>query len=180
MRRPPSSLRSPPPEKRPGEPGEAKERSSRLARAACVALALIPAAAAAEKFVALGTQPDGAVVYVQTAPPTQLPDGRRQGWFRTVARASESVRDEFGVVQQYSELLALNVADCKARRMGAASMTYRDDHGVVVARFETKPAEVELVGVRPNTLGESMFGWLCASRPPTALPPLQSGGSPFK
>jgi len=151
-----------------------------MRRAALVALALVPAAAGAETFVAFGAQPDGAIVYVQSAPPAQLPDGRRQGWFRTVARGSESVRDEFGVVQQYSELLALNVADCKARRMGAASMMYRDDHGVVVARYELKPAEVELVGVRPNTLGESMFGWLCASRQGTAAPPLQSGGSPFK
>jgi hypothetical protein len=144
-----------------------------------VALALAPMAAAAEKFTAFGTQPDGAVVYVQTAPPAQLADGRRQGWFRTVARGSESVRDEFGVVQQYRELLALNVADCTARRMGAASMTYRDDHGVVVAQFERAPAQVELVGVRPKTLGEEMLGWLCASRRSATIPPPE-GGSPFK
>ena len=153
---------------------------ARFARAARVALALVPALAAAETFVAFGTQPDGARVYVQSSPPAQLADGRRQGWFRTVARGSESVRDEYGVVQQYHELLALNVADCKARRMGAASMTYRDDHGVVVARFELKPAEVELVGVRANTLGESMFGWLCTPPTPKATPPLPSAGSPFK
>jgi hypothetical protein len=158
-----------------------KRGPARFARAAFVAFALVPALAAAETFVAFGTQPDGALVYVQSAPPAQLADGRRQAWFRTVARSSESVRDEFGVVQQYHELLALNVADCKARRMGAASMTYRDDHGVVVARFEIKPAEMQLVGVRANTLGESMLGWLCTPRIPAAAPPSAAGaGSPFK
>jgi hypothetical protein len=152
----------------------------RLRLRAGVVLAFVPVVAAAETFSKFGTQPDGAVVYVQATPPVQLSDGRRQGWFRTLARGNESVRDEFGVVQQYRELLALNVADCEARRMGAASMTYRDDHGVVVARFETAPAQAELVAVRPNTLGDAMFGWLCAPHPRAAAPPLPSSGSPFK
>ncbi len=149
--------------------------------ATMLALALAPATCAAEKFTPLGTQPDGALVYVQAAPPTILPDGTRQGWFRTVPRTAESVTDELGVNQQYTEMLGLNVADCKSRVMGSASMTYRDASGTVVAQFEVPPKRVEFVKVRANTLGEAMFAWLCAPRGPVAAPPLPSAAtSPFK
>ena len=146
-----------------------------------LALASASAPSAAEKFVPLGTQPDGAVIYVQAAPPTVLPDGKRQGWFRTVPRAAESVTDELGVPQQYTEMLGLNVADCKSRTMGSASMTYRDASGTVVAQFELPPRQVELVNVRTNTLGDAMFAWLCAARKPVAATPLPSATtSPFR
>jgi hypothetical protein len=149
--------------------------------ATMLAFALAPAPCAAEKFIPLGTQPDGAHLYVQAAPPTILPDGRRQGWFRTVPKAAESVTDELGVEQQYTEMLGLNVADCKSRVMGSASMTYRDASGTVVAQFELPPKDVELVKVRANTLGDAMFAWLCAARGPVTAPPLPSATtSPFK
>ena len=148
---------------------------------AMLALASVSAPCAAAKFVPFGTQPDGSDLYVQAAPPAILPDGRRQGWFRTVPKTPQAVIDEFGVRQQYNEMLGLNVADCNTRSMGSASMTYRDDRGTVVAQFELPPNHVELVKVRANTLGDAMFAWLCAQKKPGAAPALQSGAaSPFK
>ncbi len=162
------------------------ERSNpvvRLARCAAViaAFAVAPLPVNAERFVPFGTQPDGAVLYVQAAPPATLPDGKRQGWFRTVPKAGQSVTDELGVKQQYTEMLGQNIADCASRVMGSTSMTYRDDHGVIVAQFVVPPKQVEFVKVRANTLGEAMLAWLCSARKPGAAPPLPSGeASPFK
>src|SRR6266540_7540984 len=99
-----------------------------------LAFALASAPCIAEKFVSFGTQPDGAELYVQAAPPLTLPNGKRQGWFRTVPRTPQSVTDELGVTQQYTEMLGLNIADCASRVMGSASMTYRDATGTIVAK----------------------------------------------
>jgi len=147
-----------------------------------LAFALASAPCVAEKFVAFGTQPDGAELYVQAAPPTILANGKRQGWFRTVPKTPQSVTDELGVPQQYTEMLALNIADCASRVMGSASMTYRDNTGTIVAKFDLPRGEVEFVKVRANTLGDAMLAWLCAAKKPgAAAPPLPSGSaSPFK
>jgi hypothetical protein len=150
---------------------------ARAARAAAVlALASFATLCAGEKFVYLGTQPDGSEIHVQAAPATTLPDGRRQGWFRMVPKVPQTVTDEYGFSRQYADMLALNVADCSAQSMGAASMTYRDGTGTAVARFELPPPLVELRTVRHDTLGESMFVWLCPTKnsAPTAAPPAGS------
>ena len=138
--------------------------------AALLVLASVASVCAAEKFVYLGTQPDGSEVHVQSAPATVLPDGRRQGWFRMVPKVPQSVTDEYGFSRQYADMLALNVADCSAHSMGAASMTFRDSTGATVARFELAPARVEYRIVRRDTLGESMFAWLCPAKD-SGLPP---------
>lgn len=145
-----------------------------------VAVAL-PSLSAAEKFVPLGAQPDGSEVYVQASPPGTLSGGRRQGWFRTTPKTAQSIADEKGVKRKYAELLALNVADCPVRRMGAASLLYRDAKGTVVAHFDLPANSVEYIDVNPGTLGASMLDWLCA-QPKAAAPPvpLPSPFSPFK
>jgi hypothetical protein len=149
--------------------------------AACLALALVPAVAGAERFTYLGTQPDGAEIYVQVSPPALRKDGKLQGWFRTVPAAPTPVTDEFGFERRYVDFLALNVADCSTRRMGAAAMHYRDDKGTVVARFELAPTAIEYRDVRPGTLGENMLLSLCTPRPPSApLPPSAASQTPFK
>jgi hypothetical protein len=146
-----------------------------------LALALVPAISAAERFTYLGTQPDGSELYVQFTPPVLRTDGRYQGWFRTVPKTPAPVTDEFGFERRYVDFIALNVADCAARRMGAAAMHYRDDAGNVVARFELLPAAVEYREVRPGTLGESMLTALCTPRPPPGkAPPSAASQSPYK
>ena len=146
-----------------------------------LALALLPIVCAAEKFVALGEQPDGSQIFVQEAPATVRKDGKLQGWFRTVPKAPAPVTDEFGFERRYRDMLALNVADCFNRRMGTAVMTYRDDKGTVVARFDAPAGAIEYRDVKAGTLGESMFTWLCAPRPRSATPPSAAGApSPFK
>jgi hypothetical protein len=147
---------------------------------ALLAFALASAPCIAEKFVAFGTQPDGAQLYVQAAPPLTLASGKRQGWFRTVPKTPQSVTDELGVTQQYTEMLALNVADCASRVMGSASMTYRDNTGTIVAKFDLPPAQVEFVKVRANTLGDAMFAWLCAAKAGAPAPLPSGSASPFK
>ena len=149
--------------------------------AALLAFALLPVVCAAERFTYLGTQPDGAEIYVQVTPPALRTDGRVQGWFRTALLAPRSVTDEFGFERRYVDFLALNVADCAARRMGAAAMHYRDGSGTVVARFELAPAAIEFREVRPGTLGENMLMSLCTPRPPSApAPPSAAAQTPFK
>jgi hypothetical protein len=155
--------------------------ASEAARAgALLVLAAVAGVCAAEKFVYLGTQPDGSEIHVQSAPATALPDGRRQGWFRMVPKVPQSVTDEYGFSRQYADMLALNIADCPAHSMGAASMTYRDGTGAAVARFEVAPTRVELRPVRRDTLGESMFAWLCPAKDsgPPAAPPVRSATPP--
>jgi hypothetical protein len=148
---------------------------------ALLALALAPVVCAAERFTHLGTQPDGAEIYIQVSPPALRIDGKYQGWFRTVPKAPQPVTDEFGFERRYVDFLALNVADCRAQRMGAAAMHYRDDTGTVVARFELHPAEIEYRKVRPGTLGESMLTSLCTPRPPPGrAPPSAASQTPFK
>ena len=83
-------------------------------------------------------------------------DGKLQGWFRTVPKAPATVTDEFGFERRYRDMLALNVADCFNRRMGAAAMTYRDEKGAVVARFDATPGAIDYREVKAGTLGESM------------------------
>jgi hypothetical protein len=145
-----------------------------------VALGLTPFACLAEKFVPFGGQPDGSEIFVQEAPATVRKDGKLQGWFRTVPKGNATVTDEFGFERRYRDMLALNVADCFHRRMGAAMMTYRDDKSAVVARFDAAPGAIEYREVKPGTLGESMFTWLCAPRPRSATPPSAASESPFK
>jgi hypothetical protein len=145
-----------------------------------LAVAVASAPCIAEKFVSFGTQPDGAELYVQAAPPTILPNGKRQGWFRTVPKTHQTVTDELGVRQQYTEMLGLNIADCAGRVMGSASMTYRDETGTIVAKFDLPPAQVEFVKVRANTLGDAMFAWLCSAKKPAAAPLPSGSASPFK
>src|SRR5664279_5358738 len=94
-----------------------------------VLMAMWPALCAAEKFVPFGVQPDGSEVSVQASPPVRLTDGRRQGWFRTTPKAPRTIADEQGTKQKYSEMLALNIADCSVHRMGAAMLVYRDAKG---------------------------------------------------
>jgi hypothetical protein len=152
-----------------------------LRLAAILALGLVPIVCAAEKFIFFGAQPDGAEIYVQASPPTLRTDGKSHGWFRTVPQAPQAVTDQFGFERRYADFLALNVADCNVRRMGAASIHYRDSTGTVVARFELPPAEMEYRDVRPGTLGDNMLTWLCSPRPPPGrAPPSAAGQSPFK
>lgn len=144
-------------------------------------LATFPALGAAEKFVYLGAQPDGAEIFVQASPPTTGPDGRRQGWFRTVPKTPQPINDENGTAQRYSDMLAFNVADCRERTMGASAMIYRDDKQATVARFEIPPKELELRKVKANTLGDGMLNWLCTpTRKPAPPPPSPGTASPYK
>jgi hypothetical protein len=148
---------------------------------ALLALASIPCLCAAEKFVPLGVQPDGSEVSVQASPPTSLSGGRRQGWFRTSPKSPQAITDENGARQKYTEMLALNVADCPVHLMGAASLLYRDAKGKVVARFDLPTKAAEYVEVKPGTLGAVMFEWLCAAPKPARPPPPFPGPvSPFK
>ena len=78
--------------------------------------------------------------------------------------------------QKYTDMLALNVADCPVLRMGAASMLYRDAKGKVVARFELPANSVEYVDVKPGTIGATMLDWLCASPKPAAAPDVSGSG----
>jgi len=144
-------------------------------------LVALPTLCDAETFVPLGMQPDGSEVSVQASPPSTYSSGRRQGWFRTTPKTPKSIADEKGVKQKYAELLALNVADCPVRRMGAASLLYRDAKGKVVAHFDLPPNSVEYVDVKPGTLGASMLDWLCTPPRPAAAPtPFPGPASPFK
>ena len=148
-----------------------------------LAAAAWPALCAAEKFVPFGVQPDGAEVSVQASPPVRLTEGRRQGWFRTTAKPPRTIADEHGVKQKYSEMLALNVADCPVRRMGAAMLVYRDAKGKSSPASNCPPKSVEYVDVKPGTLGASMLEWLCAPPAPTpapAAPAFPGPTSPFK
>jgi hypothetical protein len=159
-------------------------RSPRTARRGAIAIAalwVLPAVCAAEKFVYLGAQPDGAELYVQASPPTTAAEGRRQGWFRTVPKTPQPINDENGAPRHYADLLALNVADCAKRTMGASAMIYRDDKGITVARFEIPPKELELRPIKANTLGDAMLGRLCApTKKPAAPPPSPGTASPYK
>lgn len=145
-----------------------------------LALAVLPAICSAEKFVYLGSQPDGVEVYVQVTPPVTLADGKRQGWFRTLPRKAQPINDENGETRQYSEMLALNVTDCTKRTMGAAAMVYYDDKQAIVARFEIPRDEIILRKINANTLGESMLGWLCGSHNPATSAKSPGTASPFK
>ena len=151
------------------------------AAAGVFALAFFPGVCSAEKFVYLGSQPDGIEVHVQVSPPAAVADGKRQGWFRTMLKKAQPINNEYGETRQYSEMLALNVADCAARTMGAAAMIYYDDKNAIVARFEIPPKELVLRKIKSNTLGDSMLGWLCA-KPKPSPPIVKSPGtaSPFK
>lgn len=152
------------------------------AAGAALALALTPLACAAEKFVYLGTQPDGAELFVQMSPPIARADGKRQGWFRTVPLTPQRVKDEYGFERQYDDMLAFNVADCATRVMGVTSFVYRDDKGAALARFELPANEIEYRKVLPGSLGDTMLGWLCATpKKPAAKPSLSPGtASPYK
>ena len=151
------------------------------AAAGALALAFFPAVCGAEKFVYLGSQPDGAEVHVQASPPVVGADGRREGWFRTLQKNAQPVRDEYGETRQYTEMLAYNVADCAKRTMGAATMIYHGDNNAVVARFEIPRKELPLRKIKANTLGDAMLDWLCTTRKLPA-PAARSPGidSPFK
>jgi hypothetical protein len=157
-------------------------RGRAAAAVSALALALMPLACAAEKFVYLGTQPDGAELFVQASPPTSRADGKRQGWFRSVPTTPQRVNDEYGFERQYDDVLAFNVADCATRSMGATSIVYRDDKGTALARFELPADEIEYRKVKPATLGDIMLNWLCATPKKPAAPPATSPGtaSPFK
>jgi len=156
-------------------------RSGALVTAlAAAALALPAGPCAAERFVPFVDQPDGSVVFVQATPAAERADGRLQGWFRTVPKSPQPVTDEFGFERHYHDMLALNVADCFNKRMGASTMVYRSEDGAIVARFDVLPGELELRAVRTGTLGESMLTWLCAPRPRSAKPPSVANESPFK
>ena len=163
---------------------EAAEPRRVVRFAAVLVLGLAPVVCAAEKFAYFGTQPDGSEIFVQAAPPAQRADGKHQGWFRTVPKAPQPVTDQFGFERRYTDFLALNVADCSVRRMGAAAMHYRDDAGTVVARFELAPRAIEYREVGPSTLGANMLTWLCAPPPPPApsgrAPPSAAAQTPFK
>lgn len=145
------------------------------------ALTLAPLVCAAEKFVPFGEQPDGSQLFVQEAAATSRKDGRLEGWFRTLPKAPAPITDEFGFERRYRDMLALNVADCFNRRMGAAVLAYRDAKGTVLARFDAVPGAIEFREVKPGTLAESMFTWLCTPRPRSAAPPPSAASqSPFK
>jgi hypothetical protein len=158
-------------------------RPPRLSRAIAIAIAftLAPLVCAAEKFVYLGSQPDGVEVFVQASPAVTAADGRRQAWFRTLLKKPQPINDENGQARQYTDMLAYNVADCAKRTMAASVMIYHDDTNAIVARFEIPPKELELRKIKTNTLGEGMLNWLCASRK-LPSPTVRSPGtdSPFK
>ena len=151
-------------------------------RAVAIALAFLPAVCAAEKFVYLGSQPDGVEVHVQTSPPVTAADGRRQGWFRTVLKKPRPINDKDGETRQYTDMLAFNIADCAKRTMAASAMIYHDDKQAVIARFEIPPKELELRKILPNTLGDAMLDWLCTTKKKLPSPVVKSPGtdSPFK
>jgi hypothetical protein len=152
-----------------------------LSRAAAFALALAAVPCSAEKFVPLGEQPDGSRVFVQATPAAVRKTGELEGWFRTLPAAPAPITDEFGFARRYRDMLALNVADCFHRRMGAAAMVYRDAKGEIVARFDAAPGAIDFRDVKAGTLAESMFTWLCTPRPKGgALPPSAAQQSPFK
>ena len=171
-------------------------RDARAARGvqviAAFAFASLASAALAEKFVPLGTQPDGSEVFVQDAAPTTLKGGRRLGWFRTVPKKPQMIANENGLRQSYTEMLALNVADCPVYRMGATAIVYRDSKQKIVARFDLPEKTMEYVDIHQGTLGASMFEWLCAApktsaskvgapaKPAAAPPPVPNTSSPFK
>ena len=158
-----------------GAPGD------RVRLLSLVLLASWPALCAAEKFVPFGVQHDGSEVSVQASPPVRLTEGRRQGWFRTTAKSPRTIADEKGTKQKYTEMLALNVADCPVHRMGAAMLVYRDAKGKQIAQFDLPLQSVEYVDVKPGTLGVSMLEWLCAAPAPAPAPPAFPGPvSPFK
>jgi hypothetical protein len=140
----------------------------------------LPATAATEKFVYLGSQPDGTEVHVQGTPPLNVDGGRRAGWFRTLPKAPLPINDETGAKRQYADMLAYNVADCAKRTMAASAMVYRDEKGTTVARFEIPSKELELRAVKPNTLGAAMLDWLCTSRKAAPPPPSPGTASPYK
>lgn len=146
-----------------------------------MALAFVPATCAAEKFVYLGSQPDGVEVYVQVSPPVTAAEGRRQGWFRTVLKKPQPIYDENGETRQYTDMLAYNVADCAKHTMGASAMIYHDDKQAIVARFEIPPKELELRKIKASTLGDAMLNWLCTTKK-LPSPVVKSPGtdSPFK
>ena len=152
-----------------------KSRACRRAAIAFAALlSTLPVLAATEKFVYLGAQPDGVEIFVQASPPIVAADGRREAWFRTVPKTPQPINDENGATQNYTDMLAFNVADCSKRTMGAAAMIYRDDKQGTVARFEIPPNELELRPIKANTLGDAMLGRLCATvkkSAPTATAP---------
>jgi hypothetical protein len=164
----------------PTKPSPIRRPAIAACAAVAVALGLTSFACVAEKFVPFGGQPDGSEIFVQEAPAIVRKDGKLQGWFRTVPKAKATVTDEFGFERRYRDMLALNVADCFNRRMGAATMTYRDDKDGVVARFDAAAGAIEYREIKPGTLGESMFTWLCAPRPRSATPPSAASQSPFK
>jgi hypothetical protein len=151
------------------------------AAAGAFALAFFPSTCSAEKFVYLGTQPDGAELHVQASPPVVDANGRRGGWFRTLQKKAQPIRDENGEMRQYAEMLAYNIADCAKRSMGAAAMIYHDDKNAVVARFEILPNDLELRKIKANTLGDAMLDWLCTTKKRPS-PVVRSPGtdSPFK
>jgi hypothetical protein len=151
-----------------------------LAGALAAASGTLSTPVAAEKFVYLGAQPDGAEIYVQASPPTTGADGRRQAWFRTVPKSPTAINDENGAKREYTDMLAFNVADCAKRTMGASAMIYRDDKQATVARFEIPPKELELRAIKANTLGDTMLNRLCAARKPAAPPPSPGTASPYK
>lgn len=154
-------------------------RAARLA--VTLAFAVVPAISAAEKFTHLGSQPDGAEIYVQVSPPVASADGRRMGWFRTTLKAPMPINDENGITKQYSAMLAYNVADCAKRTMGASAMIYQDDKQAVLARFEIPPKELELRKIKANTLGDAMLDWLCTTKkPPSSAVKSPGTQSPFK
>ncbi len=149
--------------------------------AGAFALAFFPSVSIAEKFVFLGAQPDGAELQVQASPSVVDGAGRRGGWFRTLPKKTQPIRDENGEMRQYAEMLAYNVADCAKRSMGAAAMIYHDDKNAVVARFEIPPKEVELRKIKANTLGDAMLDWLCTTKKlPSPLVKSPGTDSPFK
>ena len=150
---------------------------------ALAAVAAMPVLCAAETFVPLGVQPDGAEVSVQASPPVAFGGGLRQGWFRILPPSPRSITDEHGAKQKYTDMLALNIADCPVLRMGAASMIYRDAGGNIVARFELPPKSVEYVDVKPGTIGAAMLEWLCAlpkRAAPAPAPIFPGPANPFK
>jgi hypothetical protein len=149
--------------------------------AAALALGLLAATCAAEKFVYFGAQPDGSEIFVQVTPPAHRTDGKVQGWFRTVPKAPRPVTDEFGFERPWVDFVALNVADCDVRRMAAAAIHYRDAAGTVVAKFELAPNAIDYREVGPSTLGANMLAWLCAPPAPGGrLPPSAASQTPFK
>jgi len=136
--------------------------------------------ASAERFAYFGTQADGAELYVQATPARDLGGDLRMAWFRSVSKEPRTVKDEHGEEHRYTEMLALNVADCRARSMGSSSLVYRDSSGLAVAKFELPPLKAEFVKVRANTLGESMYAWICAPKKAAPKTPPPAAQSPIR